>query len=380
MRVYVTGNITVDETWSIPDIPKKGASIHGVKVSQDIGGKGANQAIILSRCGIETRLIAATGNDSNGAWIRQQIKNEPLTLLPDGHFNQHSDTSIILNSADGDNAIITTTAAADTCSLDEIIPHMADAVAGDILLQQGNFSLDKTRALFQYARSRGMTTVFNPSPVNPDFCHLWPLIDIAVVNESEAELLQPYGVKTLVITQGAAGAGVLNANIDGDRAREFFIAGKSPYYLTGPWNIPAIKEAGIKYAIDPLPSAGGEDARPFIGVNAFFLSSKSTNALAATNFIVNYLSTDEAQLALYEVGGRPPALTSAYAAASASDHDAAEYGEIGQNGVPMPAIPEMGAVWSDWGNAELQIIKGEGGDPAAIWATMAENIAAKLAG
>ncbi|EJK20671.1 carbohydrate kinase [Klebsiella pneumoniae subsp. pneumoniae KPNIH19] len=175
-------------------------------MSQDIGGKGANQAIILSRCGIETRLIAATGNDSNGAWIRQQIKNEPLTLLPDGHFNQHSDTSIILNSADGDNAIITTTAAADTFSLDEMIPHMADAVAGDILLQQGNFSLDKTRALFQYARSRGMTTVFNPSPVNPDFCHLWPLIDIAVVNESEAELLQPYGVKTLVITQGAAGA------------------------------------------------------------------------------------------------------------------------------------------------------------------------------
>lgn len=207
MRVYVTGNITVDETWSIPDIPKKGASIHGVKVSQDIGGKGANQAIILSRCGIETRLIAATGNDSNGAWIRQQIKNEPLTLLPDGHFNQHSDTSIILNSADGDNAIITTTAAADTFSLDEMIPHMADAVAGDILLQQGNFSLDKTRALFQYARSRGMTTVFNPSPVNPDFCHLWPLIDIAVVNESEAELLQPYGVKTLVITQAPQAPG-----------------------------------------------------------------------------------------------------------------------------------------------------------------------------
>ncbi|TNC53939.1 ribokinase, partial [Klebsiella quasipneumoniae] len=82
----------------------------------------------------------------------------------------HSDTTIILNSADGDNAIITTTAAAATFSLDEIIPHMADAVAGDILLQQGNFSLEKTRALFQYARSRGMTTGFTPSPVNPDFC------------------------------------------------------------------------------------------------------------------------------------------------------------------------------------------------------------------
>lgn len=181
-------------------------------------------------------------------------------------------------------------------------------------------------------------------------------------------------------TWGAAGSGVVNANIDGDRAREFFLDGKSPYYLTGPWNIPAIADKGIKYAIDPLPSAGGQEARPFIGVNAFFLSSKSTNALAATNFIVNYLSTEDAQMALYEVGGRPPALTAAYDAAAAEDPDVAAFGEIGKSGMPMPAIPEMGAVWSDWGNAELQIIKGEGGDPAAIWATMAENIKAKLAG
>lgn len=180
-------------------------------------------------------------------------------------------------------------------------------------------------------------------------------------------------------TQGANGSGVFNANIDGDRAREFFIAGESPYYLTGPWNIPAIKEAGIEYAIDPLPSAGGQEAKPFIGVNAFFLSSKSTNALAATNFIVNYLSDEDAQLALYDLGGRPPALISAYERAAADDPDIAALGEIGQAGVPMPAIPEMGAVWSDWGNAELQIIKGEGGDPAEIWAKMASNIEAKLA-
>lgn len=181
-------------------------------------------------------------------------------------------------------------------------------------------------------------------------------------------------------TQGSAGAGVFNANIDSDRSREFFLDGKSPYLLTGPWNVPAIRDAGIDYAIDPLPSAGGEEARPFIGVNAFFLSSKSTNALAATNFIVNYLSTDAAQEALYEIGGRPPALTSAYEKVSAEDPDVQAFGEIGQSGMPMPAIPEMGAVWSDWGNAELQIIKGEGGDPAEIWATMAKNIESKLAG
>lgn len=173
--------------------------------------------------------------------------------------------------------------------------------------------------------------------------------------------------------------GILNANIDGDKAREFFVDGKSPYYLTGPWNVPAIAEAGIDYAIDPLPSAGGQEARPFIGVNGFFLSSKSNNALAATNFIVNYLSTEETQLSLFEVGGRPPALTAAYETAAANDPDVLAFGAIGQSGVPMPAIPEMGSVWADWGNAELQLIKGEG-DPAEVWTTAAKNIEAKIAG
>lgn len=213
MRVYVIGNITVDETWSITDIPQKGSSVHGNKVSQDIGGKGANQAIILSRCGIDTRFIAATGNDSNGAWIREQVLKESLSLLPTESFSAQSDTSIILNSADGDNAIITTTAAADAFHLEAIVPFLADARGGDILLQQGNFSLEKTRALFQLAKARSMTTVFNPSPVNPDFAQLWPLVDIAVVNHSEAELLKPQGVTTLVVTQGASGAWLFNQGL-----------------------------------------------------------------------------------------------------------------------------------------------------------------------
>ncbi|MGC5224595.1 sugar ABC transporter substrate-binding protein [Micromonospora sp. DT81.3] len=173
--------------------------------------------------------------------------------------------------------------------------------------------------------------------------------------------------------------GILNPNIDGDKAREFFVAGQSPYYLTGPWNIPAIAEAGINYAVDPLPSAGGQEARPFIGVNGFFLSSKSTNALAATNFIVNYLSTEDAQMSLFEVGGRPPALLAAYETAAADDPDVQAFGEIGQTGAPMPAIPEMGSVWADWGNAELQLIKGEG-EPVAVWETATTNIQSKIGG
>jgi arabinogalactan oligomer/maltooligosaccharide transport system substrate-binding protein len=226
------------------------------------------------------------------------------------------------------------------------------------------------------------------SPEQGDPYHLYPLQTSfgsqvfaqsadGSYDPSQLVLGDAAGVEFATALKQWGAEGILNANIDGDKAREFFVAGKSPYYLTGPWNIPAISEAGINYAIDPLPSAGGEEARPFVGVNGFFLSSKSENALAATDFIVNYLSTEDAQLSLFEVGGRPPALISAYESAAASDPDVEAFGKIGQTGAPMPAIPEMGAVWSDWGNAELQLIKGEG-EPAQVWETAATNIQSKI--
>ena len=206
MRVYVVGNITVDENWAIADIPTKGSSVHGNKVSQDIGGKGANQAILLSRCGIDTTLIAAIGHDVNGQWITKKMRDETLRVLPAALFSGNSDTSLIFNCADGDNAIITTTTAADSLSLETLTQALKDAVPGDVMLMQGNFTFDKTRSLFQLAKSCGMTTVFNPSPVKPEFALLWPWVDIAVLNQLEAEELQPAGVKNLVITQGAKGA------------------------------------------------------------------------------------------------------------------------------------------------------------------------------
>ena len=173
-------------------------------------------------------------------------------------------------------------------------------------------------------------------------------------------------------------AGVLNTNISGDIAKEEFNAGKSPYFLTGPWNVPAAQEAGINYAIDPIPTAGSEAATPFVGVQGFYISSKSKNALAANEFLVNYLGTDAVQTALYEVGGRAPALLSAFEAAK-SNADVAAFGAVGAEGVPMPNVPAMDAVWADWGTTEVAIINNQG-DPVALWQAMVTSIQGKIAG
>lgn len=176
--------------------------------------------------------------------------------------------------------------------------------------------------------------------------------------------------------QGDTGTKVLNLNLSGDLAKEAFNAGKSPYFLTGPWNVADAQSAGVDVSVDAIPSAGGSAAQPFAGVQAFFLSAKSTNPLMANEFLVNYIATADVQTKLFEAGGRPPALTESFEAAQ-SDPIVGGFATVGANAVPMPSIPEMGSVWDDWGKTEAALIKGSA-DPAADWVKMADAIKAKL--
>lgn len=173
--------------------------------------------------------------------------------------------------------------------------------------------------------------------------------------------------------QGAAGT--LNTDIDGEIAKQQFIDGQAAFWLTGPWNVGAAVDAGINVAIDPIPSPTGEAASPFAGVKGFFVSSESENKVAANDFLVNYLGTEDVQLALFESGNILPALTSA-AETAAADPIIDGFKTVGADAVPMPAIPAMGSVWEFWGVAEAAAINGA--DPAATWQKLVEDVTAAI--
>jgi arabinogalactan oligomer / maltooligosaccharide transport system substrate-binding protein len=168
--------------------------------------------------------------------------------------------------------------------------------------------------------------------------------------------------------QGAAG--VLSQDTTYDIAVEAFKNGQSPFIVGGPWMIESFE--GLELSIDPVPTAGDQPAQPFVGVQGFYLSAESENAIVANDFLVNFLSTEEAQLALYEAGNRPPALTAAADAASAEDEIVAGFREVGAEAVPMPSVPEMASVWSFWGVTEAAIVSGA--DPVATWDKMIADI------
>ena len=164
-------------------------------------------------------------------------------------------------------------------------------------------------------------------------------------------------------------AKTLNPNITADIAKDAFLKGNAAYMVTGPWNVTAAKAAGLDVSVLPIPSAGGKEAKPFVGVQAFYQSSKTQNQVLVNKFF-QYLETKEAQSKLQQLGGRVPAMTEV--ADSLTDENLKQFASIAGKGLPMPAIPEMKAVWDYWGKTEVAIVNGA--DPASSWETMVNNI------
>ncbi|MFP7761737.1 extracellular solute-binding protein [Marisediminicola sp. LYQ134] len=174
---------------------------------------------------------------------------------------------------------------------------------------------------------------------------------------------------------GSDGTGYLSTTIDYDINLELFRSGETPYTVQGPWVVNEFPD--LELAVNPIPSAGGETAAPFVGVQGFYLSSQSENELLATEFLVNFLGQEDAQRALYEADPRIPAY-STVAEEAASDPITAGFLASAQNGVPMPSIPEMGSVWDLWNSAESQIISGA--DPVDTWNSMVVDLESTLEG
>ena len=217
MRAFVIGNVALDETVTVADLPALGASIHGQAGLRDLGGKGANQAVVLGRAGLSCRFGAAVGDDARAAEIRSRLAAEPIDIRLDPVSGVGSDFSIILRTRSGENAIITTNAAALGLTPQAACAVLAGAQPGDLLVMQGNLSEATTMATLQQGRTMGLRTALNPSPLRAFFGGLWPLVDLAFVNAGEAATLGgtgallASGVAQVVLTLGPAGARLLSA-------------------------------------------------------------------------------------------------------------------------------------------------------------------------
>jgi arabinogalactan oligomer/maltooligosaccharide transport system substrate-binding protein len=192
----------------------------------------------------------------------------------------------------------------------------------------------------------------------------------------------PGGLEAAAFLATSAASGLLSADTTYDSMIDSFGSGKAPFAITGPWAISqddnGFKATGVPYAVSPIPArTGGSPPQVFVGVQGFMISSFSEQKDLAKSFVLDFMSQEQTQLALFEAGGRPPALTSAFDQVAA-DPDLAGFGASGAAGIPQPAIPEMSNVWTSLGLAELNVLRGS--DPTTEFTDAATSIRAEIGG
>lgn len=164
---------------------------------------------------------------------------------------------------------------------------------------------------------------------------------------------------------GMFASGLLSKSSNYDFVQWF--NGKAPFMVTGPWNLEKVQKSGIDYMIAPVPAYAGKTAQPWIGVNGFMLSKFAKNKLTAQKYLREVVSTSDFQVAMFKIGDRMPAFKSAQSdPAVVASKDFAAFGAYGASGIPMPNIPQMDKVWSDWGNAFTAVADGKATAAAAF--------------
>ena len=242
MRVHVVGNVCIDTTFRLDRLPEAGETRNATSHADGLGGKGANQAVAAARTGVTVTLWAAIGRDTHGAWIRETLAGEIGDACLTA-FDLPTDRSTVAVDAKGENTIISGVSCAmafdpltQTSLLGRIEP-------GDVLIMQGNLPRAVTEASLRAARSKGLKTILNASPlaaVRTEFGN----VDVVIINEGEAQAISgllvatdaaakilELGARSVVVTLGSRGCLLLTS------------AGAAPIHIQAP-KVEAVDTSG----------------------------------------------------------------------------------------------------------------------------------------
>jgi ribokinase len=207
-RVVVIGNAGLDLRLAVPRLPLPGETLIGSAGPRVPGGKGLNQAVVAARCGAEVRFCAPLGNDlAEANEVERHLRSEGFAELMLLRLPHPTDFSLLMVLPQGENSIVSTSACSLALTPAQAEPALQDLGEGDLLLLQGNLSLDTAAFILDSAQRQGATTLFNPAPFWPGAEKLVGRCSLVIANNVEAQSLGEaiHDAKAALVTLGADG-------------------------------------------------------------------------------------------------------------------------------------------------------------------------------
>lgn len=229
-KVVCLGSLNMDLVIRVPRAPAEGETVQGKSITYVPGGKGANQAVSCARQGARVSMVGRVGPDHHGEVLCEALKQDGILVkgvLVDPE--ESTGVAMVMVEESGLNRIVVIAGANGKLSLDEsqLVQELSNA---QFLVMQFEVPMPQVVQAATVARRLGCKVVLNPSPAKPLPEELWPLVDVMIVNETEARFLtglsadtEPQvaaevgrqlmakGVAQVVVTLGALGAVATNA-------------------------------------------------------------------------------------------------------------------------------------------------------------------------
>jgi len=217
-----------------PRFPRPGETVVGNSFLTYTGGKGANQAVAVSRMGARSAMVGRVGGDIFGPQLLDGLATAGVDITGVGiNPNEMSGIAVIGIDETAQNCITQILGANDNCGPAEAaeVKHRLPSAAA--LLLQLEVSIDLSLEVAREAKTLGVMVMLDPGPVRPVPKELLNLCDVITPNETEAQALVNFpvtgpesaaeaasvlldmGIGTVVVKLGAQGAYFANSSIGG---------------------------------------------------------------------------------------------------------------------------------------------------------------------
>ncbi|MEL6941058.1 MAG: ribokinase [Bacteroidota bacterium] len=228
-KVVVIGSTNIDMVMNLKSLPKPGETIGNGSFQIHHGGKGANQAVGAARSGAEVTFISSIGKDdfSDGliaGFEKDGIRTDFISVLDD----IPTGTALIMVDEKAENCIGVAPEANGKLSPVHINKARTAIQASDYVLLQLEVPKETVEYTIHFTARMNKKIILNPAPASKLSDDIYQQLNILVLNESEAQFLAganlenekqiaayflKKGVKNVILTLGAKGAFIANAEI-----------------------------------------------------------------------------------------------------------------------------------------------------------------------